>query len=418
MSLKRNTLWNLAGSAVPLLAGVALIPYTLASLGHEAFGVLTLVWGLIGYFSLFDLGVGRALTFQLSQLRARGQGREIGPTLRAGLLLTLAAGLFGALLVGMLAPGLATQWLRISPALQADAMLAFLIAAAGVVPTTVASGLRGAMEGLDRFAASNLNRIVLGLWMFVLPAWSVYAHGTALWLITLYLVLGRCLAALGMALQLRSHLVATGARLKKRHLQGLWRYGLWMTVSAIVGPLMVYGDRFFVSAAVGANQLPLYAIPQEGLLRLLLIPMALTGALLPRLAAMGEAEGLRTYHQVYGRVRAAMFALCLAAAALAYPVLSVWISAGFAQAALPVVLVLCAGAWINSIAMVPYTLLHAKGNPRLTAIFHLTELLIYLLALWCLSSWLGLLGAALAWVLRVLLDLVLLQLAVRRLYGV
>lgn len=418
MSLQRNTLWNLAGSAVPLLAGVALIPFTLARLGHEAFGVLTLIWGLIGYFSLFDLGVGRALTYQLSQLRAKGQGVEIGPTLRAGLLLTLAAGLLGAGLIWLLAPGLAKQWLGISPALQSDAMLAFLIAAAGVVPTTLASGLRGALEGLDRFAASNVNRIVLGLWMFVLPAWAVHAHGPDLWVITLYLVLGRCLVVLGMAVQLRSELCALGAGLAKRHLQGLWHYGFWVTVTGIVGPLMVYGDRFFVSAAVGADQLPLYAIPQEGLLRLLLIPMALTGALLPRLAAMGEAEGLRTYHQVYGRVRAAMFFICLAAAALAYPVLSVWISAGFAQAALPVVLVLCAGVWINSIALVPYTLLHAKGNPRLTAIFHLTELLIYCLALWVLSSWFGLLGAALAWVMRVLLDLVLLQLAARRLYGV
>jgi O-antigen/teichoic acid export membrane protein len=35
----------------------------------EAFGVLTLIWALIGYFSLFDMGVGRALTYELSKLR-------------------------------------------------------------------------------------------------------------------------------------------------------------------------------------------------------------------------------------------------------------------------------------------------------------------------------------------------------------
>ncbi|QTN30422.1 hypothetical protein HZ993_12055 [Rhodoferax sp. AJA081-3] len=45
MSLKRNTLWNLAGTAIPMAAGLALIPYTLDRLGSEAFGVLTLVWG-------------------------------------------------------------------------------------------------------------------------------------------------------------------------------------------------------------------------------------------------------------------------------------------------------------------------------------------------------------------------------------
>ncbi|QTN30421.1 hypothetical protein HZ993_12050 [Rhodoferax sp. AJA081-3] len=123
---------------------------------------------------MFDLGVGRALTVRLSQLEASGRISETGPTLRAGMLLTAAAGLLGVALVGLLAPLLAHDWLKISPDLQDDARLAFLVAAVGVLPTTLASGLRGALEGLDRFAASNLTRIVLGVWMFALPAWSIF----------------------------------------------------------------------------------------------------------------------------------------------------------------------------------------------------------------------------------------------------
>ena len=68
MSLRHNTIWNLAGSGVPLIAAVAFIPFTLNRLGNEAFGVLTLIWALIGYFSLFDMGVGRALTYERSKL--------------------------------------------------------------------------------------------------------------------------------------------------------------------------------------------------------------------------------------------------------------------------------------------------------------------------------------------------------------
>jgi O-antigen/teichoic acid export membrane protein len=418
MSLKRNALWNLAGTAIPMVAGLALIPFTLNRLGGEAFGVLTLVWALIGYFSVFDLGVGRALTVQLSQLKAKGEMSDAGALVRAGMLLTLAAGLLGAALVWLLTPAMANQWLKISPALQDDARLAFLIAAMGVLPTTLANGLRGALEGLDRFAASNLSRIVLGVWMFVLPAWSVYFHGPRLEIIALYLVLGRCLVVLAMVIQLQGHLFATGVAVARRHLQGLWNYGLWVTVTGVVGPLMVYGDRFFVSAAVGAEQLPMYAIPQDVLLRLLLIPMALTGALLPRLAAMGVAETAAAYRQTYRRVGVTMLAICVLCAAMAYPALALWISGQFATQALPVVLVLCVGVWVNSLASVPYTLLHAKGNPRLTALFHMAELVLYLLALWLLSSRYGLLGAALAWVARVALDWLLLHTAVRRLYGI
>jgi maltodextrin utilization protein YvdJ len=50
MPLRHNTLWNLAGSGLPLIAAAALIPFMLQHLAMvtltEAFGVLTLIWAL------------------------------------------------------------------------------------------------------------------------------------------------------------------------------------------------------------------------------------------------------------------------------------------------------------------------------------------------------------------------------------
>jgi O-antigen/teichoic acid export membrane protein len=181
---------------------------------------------------------------------------------------------------------------------------------------------------------------------------------------------------------------------------------------------MIYGDRFFVSAAVGASLLPLYAIPQEGLQRLLMIPAALCGALLPQLAAMSPQNAATTYKRNYKRVAVIMLGICLLAALLAYPTLSWWLSAEFAKKALPIALILSVGIWLNSIALVPYTLMHANGNPKLTALFHLFELALYVLALWWLATNFGLVGAALAWVARTGLDLILLHIAANKLLQV
>ena len=96
---------------------------------------------------------------------------------------------------------------------------------------------------------------------------------------------------------------ASGAWQSQRHQKKeLWSYGAWVSVTGIIGPLMVYGDRFFVSATVGADQLSFYAIPQDVLLRLLLIPAALTGALLPMLATLDAAEAAQAYRRTYRRV--------------------------------------------------------------------------------------------------------------------
>ena len=415
MSLRKNTFWNLAGSGLPLIAAVALIPDILQRLGAESFGVLTLIWSLIGYFSLFDMGVGRALTYELSKLRAINNDTEISLTLKAGLMLTLVAGVFGAAIVFVLAPYLATNWLKISPVLQHDALLSFKIAALGVIVTTISSGLRGALEGLGHFASSNLNKIFLGFCMFVLPAVSIALHGNNLWTITLYLLASRLVVAIAAAIQLRAYLGASDQGHIRDRIKPLINYGVWVTVTGIVGPLMVYGDRFFVSAAVGAALLPLYSIPQEGLQRLLIIPAALCGALLPQLASLDPHQAAASYRRNYKRVTVVMLGVCVFAAIFAYPALAWWLSADFAKQALPIVLILAVGIWLNSITFVPYTLLHAKGNPKLTAIFHLIELVLYVLALWWLSANYGLIGAALAWVGRVALDLILLHVAANKL---
>lgn len=411
MSLRKNTIWNLAGSGLPLIGAAVFIPYVLRELGSEAFGVLTLIWALIGYFSLFDLGVGRALTYEMSKLRAANTPAEISPTLKAGLFLTAAAGMLGMLIILVLAPWLAQSWLKISLPWQPDAQLAFQIAAAGVVATTITSGLRGALEGLERFAESNLSKIFLGFCMFLLPALSVWLHGPTLWRIALYLVGARVVVMLGSALLLRSHLLGSDTRLASRYIKPLLSYGMWVTVTGIVGPLMVYGDRFFVSATVGAAQLSLYAIPQEGLQRLLLVPAALCGALLPQLAALRGSDIKNVYRRNYKHIAVIMLGMCALAALFSYPVLAIWLSPEFAQKALPIVLILSIGIWLNAMAMVPYTVLHARGNTRITALFHIGELAFYIVALYYLTEHMGLAGAALAWVLRVLLDLILLHVA-------
>ena len=415
MSLRRHTLWNLAGNALPLLAGVFFIPFCLKQLGYEAFGVLTLIWSLIGYFSLFDLGVGRALTYEISHLIKDGQSQDIPNTLYAGLALTAVTGAIGGLLIYLLAHPLATSWLKVAPHWQADTQLAFEIAGLGIVFTTLTSGLRGAQEALGNFGFANVNKIFLGACMFGLPAASIWLHGPHLWVITVYLLLARVLVFLMSCLQLRAYLFAKIEIAKMASLiRPLLSFGGWVSVSGVVGPLMIYGDRFFVGTLVGSALLPIYAVPQEALQRLLMFPIAFTGALLPKIVGVNQVERKAHYELSSKSMTWFMLPICLLAAALAHPVLTWWISPEFANEALPIVLILSVGIWLNSVATIPYTFLHSVGNTKTTALIHLWELGIYFALLYVLTAQLGLPGAALAWTLRVGLDLLLLKIAVRR----
>src|SRR2546428_14192229 len=65
--LARNAVWNLLSLAAPMLVALGAIPALIRTLGADRFGILTLAWMLIGYCSLFDLGLGRALTKLVSE---------------------------------------------------------------------------------------------------------------------------------------------------------------------------------------------------------------------------------------------------------------------------------------------------------------------------------------------------------------
>ena len=399
---------------MPLLAAAALIPFTLKKLGNETFGVLTLVWVLIGYLSLFDMGVGRSLTYELSQLKVENRNHEIAQTLKAGVFLTLITGLVGAGAIWQFASYLSV-WLKISPHIQTDATNAFRLCALAVIPTTITSGLRGALEGLGDFAASNIIKLIIGFSMFTMPAIAINLHGSSIALITVYLSVVRVLGLLLAVWCLRRYLMqALSIKITQSNIKQIFKYGVWVTITGIVGPIMVYGDRFLVSNLLGAAELPFYAIPQEGLLRLLIIPAAFGAALMPLLSSTNLSNLSTIYQTYFNKIAKLMLAVCTLSAIFAYPFLAVWLSPAFAQKAIVIVLILLVGVFLNGLSMVPYTLVQARGKPKLTAFYHLVELVIYIPLIWVLVSHLGLVGAALAWVIRVIVDFTLLQHAAKQ----
>ena len=404
MSLKQNTLYNLLGNGLPLVAAAITIPYLLNKLGNEQFGVLSLIWALIGYFGVFDFGVGRALTYEVSR-NVQSVGKEkIDKIIKAGLVLTVLTGILGAGIIYFLIAPHASTWFKLSPAIYSTARNVFEITALGIIPTTLTSGLRGALEGFQRFLESNTNRLILGTMMFAVPAFVVWVEGPNLQLVTVGLVATRFLVCALALLQLRKHLRGS-FKISGQDIKPLMNFGVWVTVSGLLSPLMVYGDRFFVSAAVGAQALPLYAIPQEGLQRLLIVPAALTAALLPRLAATREPMDLQIlYRQNIRRIAVTMFFVLLCASLLAAPILKIWISEDFATKTSMIIVVLCVGLWFNSMAQMSITLLHSIGKPKLAAVAHMIELPLYIGAVILLTSMFGVLGAALAWTGRVMLD--------------
>jgi O-antigen/teichoic acid export membrane protein len=416
--LAKNAVWNLIGSAAPTVVAVFCIPILIRGLGTERFGVLTLVWAVIGYASLFDLGLGRALTQLVARKLGAGEDHEVPTLVWTSLVLMLVLGLLGAAVVILLSPWLVHRALHVPSAFQRETLLSFYLLGLSIPVVISTAGLRGLLEAQQHFRVINALRAPMGVFSFAGPLF-VLPFSKNLFAIVAVLVAGRLIAWIAHLLLCLRLTVELRARIiwQRAAVGPLLRFGGWMTVSNIVGPLMVTLDRFLIGALLSVSAVAYYATPYELVTKFWLISGALVGVMFPAFSTSSVQDGDRMA-VLFGRgvkyLLLVLFPLVLLVVVLAEDGLKLWLGAEFAQNSVHVLQWLAVGVFINCLAQVPFALLQGVGKPDLTAKLHLLELPAYLIALYWLIKAHGIEGAAIAWTARVTVDaLVLFGLARR-----
>lgn len=190
-----------------------------------------------------------------------------------------------------------------------------------------------------------------------------------------------------------------------------------MTVTNIVGPLMVTLDRFLIAGLISVTAVAYYATPYEVVTKILLIPAAVVGVMFPAFSASFVKDQRRAallYERSVKYILLALFPVILLIVVLAQNGLSLWLGADFAQHSTRVVQWFALGVLANSLALVPFSFVQGVGRPDLSAKLHLLESPIYLgMLLWLIRAD-GIEGAAIAWSARTVFDALALFVIARR----
>lgn len=420
-ALAKNTLINVAGFAFPLAVGLITIPMIVRGFGVERFGLLTLAWAIIGYFSLFDLGIGRAITQLTAERLGNSPAQDVSRLVWTGLFLMSIFSLAGAILIAMLAPWLVSSVLKVNMVLKDEATWSFIVLALAIPAVVLSAGLAGVLAALQRFDLINALRIPMGMMIFlvpvaVLPFSESMAHVCAgLMLVRVAFLLLHVAACFRVFPPMRTHIGLARAEINR-----LLNFGGWMTVSNIVGPLMIYMDRFVIGAALSISAVAYYVTPYEMVTRLLAIPAALVAVLFPAFAA-AKGAGMKHAAALYsmgGRaILGTLAPIVLVIVVFAEEALAIWLGEDFSQKSAIVLQWLAIGVYLNSYAQVPFTFIQGIGRADVSAKLHLLELPIYLALMFWLLNTQGIVGVAIAWVLRAGLDAVLLTLMAHSLAG-
>src|SRR5713101_506154 len=352
--LARNTIWNLLGQLFPMAVAVVAIPPLVRGLGVARFGVLSLAWIVVGYFSLFELGIGRALTKLVADKLGANEEHSIPPLVWTSLLLMFLLGALGGLVAFTISPWLVHSALKVPLELQAETLRGFYLLALSIPIVITTSGLRSILEAQQRFRILNLIRIPMSIFSFAGPLLVLpFSH-------SLVPVIGILVA--GRIIGLVAHLLACfhtmpalrhNFVLRRSTVIPVVKFGGWLTVSNVISPFLIYLDRFLIGALVSLSAVAYYTAPYDMVTRLTVIPGALGGVLFPAFAVSlmrdpGRTELLLARGLKYTVL--AIFPIVLILVTLAPEILRLWLGAAFAQNGSLVLRWLAAGLFVNCLA--------------------------------------------------------------------
>lgn len=416
--LAKNTGWNLLGSIAPVPAALIVIPLLVEGMGAARFGVLTLAWMVVGYFSFFDLGLVRALTRLVAERIDTDQRSKIPILFWTAMVLMTGMGFIAALVVLGLTPMIDAGFLEIPAYLITETILAYKFLALSVPIVILTSGLRGILEAHQEFGIATALRIPAAVLSYIAPL-VFLQYSNSLPLTVGALVAVRLVAGV-------AHVVVVWylyPELRRRQIFNrdfagqLLCFGGWLTVSSIVGPILLYLGRFVIAVQLSAEAVAYFVVPYEVVTQMLMIPIAAVSVLFSAFSSISRQDPLLVrsiYQKALMLIAVVMLPLVAMVSIYAKLGLEIWIDREFSENGYRIAQILALGVFVNSFGLVSQVLIQAQGRPAWTAKLHLVELLLYAPYIVILTSTFGTQGTAIAWTVRVSIStLALLYLANR-----
>ena len=406
MSIARNTAFNLIGAVVPLAVSLVTVPLYLKIIGLDRYGVLAICWVLVGYFGLFDLGIGRATAQKIATLadsapedrsRCFWTGATLSASMAAVALLIFAPFAYlGADLIKLPNAELYAEFHEAVPLLLA------------ALPFGFAQSLLGdTLQGRSEFLKVNAINIAGTIGTAVIPlATGTFIDPRLSWLLASVLAARMLVLLMLIAASVRAVPVQRMCFGSRADVLGLLKFGGWLTISNIVGPLLVFTDRFAIGAILGSAAVSLYTVPYNVAWQITILPSSLSSALFPKFASITLEESKRLINKAVSVLSFLMTPVTIAAVVLAPPLLVLWLGSSIGTRSAPVACILLFGLWANAFGRIAYSHLQASGRPNTISKLMLAELLPYLAMLYFGMRWIGLPGAAAAWSLRCSADAV------------
>jgi len=411
--IARNTLFNFIGHAVTFISGIITIPLIIRGMGPERFGLLSLIWIAVGYFTIFDLGLGRATTKYVAEALGTGEQHKVTKLIWTSVSVQLLFGLIGTLILAGTTNLLVERVLNISPLLQEEARNSFYILACSVPIILVSGSFSGFLAARQRFDLLNVVRIPSSILTFLVPLYGS-SVGWSLSIIILSLVFVKLLGLIAfLALNVIIYPdIKRSINLDRSLLRPLLVFGGWLTASNTLAPIIRYYDRFVIGSLISTAAIAYYTTPFDTMQRLWIIPSSLVLTLFPAfstLIGLGQHDRIQ---ELYTRSIKFLLSLTvpifLLLIVFAKQILLLWLGPDFAFYSLLPFQILAFSSMIGIIAPIMDATLQGHGRPDIVTKVYLINTPLNFLFVWYMTKRYGLPGAAASAAIRTFVETIVL----------
>lgn len=417
-----NVIWNFLGQAWILLISFFATPFIVHSLDVDLYGIYTLVGVIIGYFSFLKFGLGTASVKYISQYLALDEKDKARRAFWSCLGAYIFLGVLGMVLIAAAAPVLVERLLKIPPELKMISIASIRLGSAGFFVFMLLGAMSGPVQAAGRF--DILNRIGIMLYTLqIIVTVTIIKMGFSLKeIIFSHIVINLLAIYIYWATIKRILPFFAKPSWDKASLIRLFKFGGFVTISSIVDPILTNIEKILLTSLRALSILTYYTVPFSLIDRLSVIRSSFSSVLMPAFSSFQNTEKERISRELH--YASTLFILFLFAffvcffLAFGRSFLQLWMGDDFAQKSTSILIILSLAGLINSLAAPSFVALQGMDKPHLPAIFHLLETVIYIPLSFFLIYRFGGNGAAAAWLIRVLLDTILLHKASCDLFAV
>lgn len=378
----RNAGWNFSAAAVPLVSTVFSIGIFYRNISGETLSQLLLYYAVITAFTVSDFGIGRIACTKI--LDSNGSGL---PTITTN---AFVASIFLSLFLLLVAFFFVFCFFGGTP-------LDSILVSISVGATCVFNGVKGMLDGFEKFRELFKYKVFQSAAIYLVPAALSYFTSEIAMFLSVIALLRLSVAAYIYVCEIDR--LTSFSLISQSELGDYVRYGKWAFWSNGVSILLSYADRFIVVKLVGGEQSAGYLSVVDLVSRSSVVTGSVLQAGYKKLVSMNRYVPSSLLLSIAG-----FFIFCfMGFAMLGDYFIVVWLGEGNAYIK-QIFLVLIASTAFNSMAQVCHYSMLAKYNQRRIALVHTVEVVVFLPVAYILVETYGVLGGAIALLVRNLFD--------------